>query len=63
MKLAIRTVGDYLKSLGMAPQKPQERAYEQRATEVKMCLNEEYPKIKAQAKVEQAEIYWGDETG
>lgn len=61
--LAIRTVGDYLRLWGMTPQKPQKRAQEQRAPEVKQWLEEEYPKIKARAKEENAEIYWGDETG
>lgn len=61
--LAIRTVGDYLKRWGMTPQKPQKRAYEQRAPEVKRWLNQTYPEIQAQAKRENAEIYWGDETG
>lgn len=61
--LPIRTVGDYLKRWGMTPQKPQKRAYEQRAPEVKAWLEAEYPSIQAQAKREDAEIYWGDETG
>lgn len=61
--LPIRTVGDYLKRWGMTPQKPQKRAYEQRAPEVKRWLEQEYPEIQAQAKREDAEIYWGDETG
>ena len=61
--ISIRTVGDYLKRWGMTPQKPQKRAYEQRAPEVKKWLNEEYPAIQEQAKEENAEIYWGDETG
>lgn len=61
--LPIRTVGDYLKRWGMTPQKPQKRAYEQRAPEVKAWLEEEYPSIQARAKQENAEIYWGDETG
>ena len=61
--LPIRTVGEYLKRWGMTPQKPQKRAYEQRAPEVKKWLEEEYPQIQAQAKRENAEIYWGDETG
>ena len=61
--LPIRTVGDYLKRWDMTPQKPQKRAYEQRAPEVKAWLEEEYPAIQAQAKAEDAEIYWGDETG
>lgn len=61
--LAIRTVGDYLKRWGMTPQKPQKRAYEQRSPEVKKWLESEYPEIQRKAKREDAEIYWGDETG
>lgn len=61
--LAVRTVGDYLKRWGMTPQKPQKRAYEQRAPEVQRWLREEYPRIKAHAKRQDAEIYWADETG
>ncbi|AMO68401.1 MULTISPECIES: IS630 family transposase [Zhongshania] len=63
LALPVRTVGDYLKRWGMTPQKPQKRAYEQRAPEVKAWLEEEYPAIKVQAKQQNAEIYWGDETG
>lgn len=62
-ELPIRTVGDYLKRWGMTPQKPQKRAYEQRAPEVKAWLEDEYPAIQTRAKRENAEIYWGDETG
>lgn len=61
--MPIRTVGEYLKRWGMTPQKPQKRAYEQRAPEVEKWLKEEYLEIQAQAKRENAEIYWGDETG
>jgi hypothetical protein len=60
VELAIRRVGEYLKRWGMTPQK---RAYEQRDPEVKRWLEDEYPAIQAQAKQEDAEIYWGDETG
>lgn len=63
LDIATRTVGDYLKRWGMTPQQPQKRAYEQRAPEVKAWLEEEYPAIKDRAKQENAEIYWGDETG
>ena len=63
IELAIRTVGEYLKRWGMTPQKPQKRAYEQRDPEVQHWLEQEYPAIQAQAKQEDAEIYWGDETG
>ncbi|NIR72881.1 MAG: IS630 family transposase [Candidatus Dadabacteria bacterium] len=61
--LAVRSVGEYLKRWGMTPQKPQKKAYEQRAPEVKRWLKEEYPEIKSRAKDESAEIYWLDETG
>ena len=61
--LPVRTVGEYLKRWGMTPQKPLKRAYEQRPGAVKQWLDDDYPEIKAKAKEENAEIYWGDETG
>lgn len=61
--LAITTVGDYLKKWGFTPQKPAKRAYEQCPKKVQEFLDNEYPKIKEDAKLEKADIYWGDETG
>lgn len=61
--LGLTTMGDYLRSWGFTPQKPKKRAYEQCPKKVQKWLDEEYPAIKAQAKQENAEIYWGDETG
>ena len=63
IKLAIRTVGNYLAAWGFTPQKPLKNAYEQSPTKVQKWLDEEYPSIKEKAKKEDAEIYWGDETG
>jgi len=63
IKLAIRTVGQYLKRWGFTVQKPKKKAYEQRPAEVKRWLDDEYPAIHARAQQENAEIYWGDETG
>ena len=63
VKVAIRTMGDYLKSWGFTPQKPKKKAYEQNSKSVNKWIEEEYPKIKRQAKEENAEIHWGDETG
>ncbi|GAB3326143.1 IS630 family transposase [Haliea atlantica] len=63
LKLAIRTVGEYLKRWGLTVQKPKKKAYEQHPAEVQRWLDEEYPSIHARAKAENAEIYWGDETG
>lgn len=61
--MPVRTVGDYLKRWGFTPQKPAKRAYEQQPAAVKKWLDEDYPAIAQKAKVEQADIYWGDETG
>lgn len=62
LRLPIRTVGEYLKRWGFTPQRPMVRAYEQKPEAVKAWLDEEYPKIAARAKLENAEIHWGDET-
>ena len=61
--MPIRTVGEYLKRWGFTPQKPVKRAYEQNPKAVQRWLDDEYPEIKSRAKKENAEIYWGDETG
>lgn len=61
--IAITTMGDYLRKWGFTPQKPRKMVYEQCPKKVQKWLDEEYPAIKAQAKQEKAEIYWGDETG
>ena len=61
--LAITTMGDYLRKWGFTPQKPKKMAYEQCPKKVQKWLDEEYLAIKEQAKQEDAEIYWGDETG
>lgn len=61
--LAINTMGDYLRKWGYTPQKPKKRAYEQCCKKVQKWLDQEYPKIKAKAKEEGAEIHWADETG
>lgn len=63
IKMPIRTVGDYLKRWGFTPQKPVKRAYEQSPKAVKRWLDEDYPDIKKRADAENAEIFWGDETG
>jgi transposase len=61
--LAITTMGDYLRKWGFTPQKPKKKAYEQCDKKVEKWLDQEYPKIKEDAKMEDAEIHWGDETG
>ena len=63
IELAVRTMGLYLERWGFTPQKPMKKAYEQSPAAVRKWLDEEYPAITACAKVEGAEIHWGDETG
>lgn len=63
VKLAVRTIGKYLKRWGFTPQKPMRKAYEQSPAAVRKWLDEDYPVIAARAKTEGAEIHWGDETG
>lgn len=61
--VSLTTVGRYLKSWGMSPQKPVRRAYERNDAAIARWLSQEYPAIARQAKQERAVIYWGDEMG
>jgi len=63
IKLAVTTVGRYLRSWGLTPQKPVRGAYEKDDRAVRAWLQERYPAIHARAKRENAEIHWGDEMG
>ena len=63
MNMPIRTVGEYLKRWGFTPQKPVKRAYEQNTQAVNRWLETQYLAIATQARKENAEIHWGDETG
>lgn len=60
--MPISTVGHYLKKWEFTSKKPIKRAYERKDANTQEWLNEEYPKIKKQAKAEGAEIWWADET-
>jgi transposase len=61
--LSLVTIGKYLRSWGLSPQKPIRRAYEQDPEAVARWLEQEYPAIAAQAKKEKAIILWLDQTG
>lgn len=63
IQLPIRTLGEYLKRWGFTPQKPKRHDYEQQPEQVRHWLDKQYPKIARKAKQENAEIFWGDETG
>ena len=58
-----RCVSNYLKAWGLTCQRPTKRAYSQDDVKVRKFKEKEYPIIAARAKAENAEIYWGDETG
>ncbi|MCL6646070.1 MAG: IS630 family transposase, partial [Dehalococcoidia bacterium] len=60
--LPVRSVRNYLRRWGFTPQRPLQRAYEQKPQAVQKWLNEDYPAIAARAKAEGAQICWGDET-
>lgn len=60
--LPVRSVRNYLKRWGFTPQRPLNRAFEQKPQAVPKWLETDYPTIAARAKREGAEIHWGDET-
>lgn len=59
----IVSVGRLLKKLGLSPQKPLHRAFQQNPKLIQSWLDEEFPKIQVLAKREKAEIFFGDEAG
>jgi transposase len=61
-ELPISTVGDYLAKWQFTSKKPIKRAYERKDVNTQKWLNEEYPKIKKEAKKNDADIWWADET-
>lgn len=61
--LSVASVGRLLAQLGLTCQRPLFKAYEQNPALVETWLREEYPKIRAQARKQGAEIYFGDEAG
>ena len=63
LELDRRLVGVYLKAWGFTIQRPIKRAYQRDDKKVKEWLEESYPKIKNEAKAQNAEIHWADETG
>lgn len=63
VELSEVSVGRVLRKLGLSPQKPLRRAYEQDCKQVRRWLDEEYPAIQELAKEVHATIYFADEAG
>src|SRR6478735_2262648 len=61
--LSVVSVGRLLRKLGMSPQRPLHRAYQQNPEAAGRWKNEEYPAIRAQAEAEGATIWFADEAG
>lgn len=63
IRLSKNSVGRLLAQLGITPQKPLWRAYQQDPERVRQWVEEEYPAIVKEAKRIGAEIWFGDESG
>jgi len=63
VRLSANSVGRLLAHLGITPQKPLWRAYQQDPERVRQWIQAEYPAIARQAQQERAEIWFGDESG
>ena len=61
--IPLSTMWRYLANWGFTAQRLTVKNRKQNPEAVKKWLNEEYPAVEEQAKVEKAEIFWGDETG
>lgn len=61
--LSRKTVGKYLRSWGLSPQRSIRRAREQDPEAVAAWLETTYPAILARARAERGRVYWLDQTG
>lgn len=63
IELSRVTIGKYLRSWGLSPQKPTRVAYEKNPQQVTEWLEQRYPAIAERAKREKAIVLWLDQTG
>lgn len=61
--MPLSTLGYYLARWGFSVQRPAKRAYKQDEKRIDAWLNEEFPGITVRAEAENAEVFFGDETG
>lgn len=63
IRLSKTSVCRLLNQLGISPQKPLWRAFQKDSERVEKWVKEEFPKIRALAKKQKADIFFGDEAG
>jgi len=63
IRLSKASVCRLLNQLGLSPQRPLWRAFQKDSALVEQWVKEEYPKIRALARKQQAEIFFADEAG
>lgn len=63
VRLSKASVCRLMNQLGLSPQKPLWRAFQQDPERVRKWVKEEYPKIQALAREQKADIFFGDEAG
>jgi transposase len=62
VRLSVVSVGRLLKKLGLSPQRPLRRAYQQDSEAVERWKSEEFPAIRQAARKAGAILYFGDES-
>lgn len=63
VKLGLTAIGELLAKLGLTPQKPLQRAYQRDPEAIEKWQRERYPAIARQARMEQADVFFWDESG
>lgn len=61
--LSNTAVGKLLRRMGLSPQRPLSRAYEQNPETVEQWITQDFPAIRKRAQEENAQIFFGDESG
>jgi hypothetical protein len=62
VKLSVASVGRLLVQLALSCQRPLAKAFDQNPSWIEQCVKREYPKIRAQARWEGADIFFADES-
>jgi transposase len=63
VRLSVVSVGRLLRTMGLSPQRPLHRAYQQNPDAVEAWKTEQFPAIRAEAKNAGATVYFADEAG